>query len=42
MMQSNPTFGDANRGVQIGALVDSSGEVFGAVSTSSHDYLPYF
>ena len=41
MMLSNSTLGDNNRGVQIGALVDSSGEVFGAVSTSSHDCLPY-
>ena len=41
MMQSNSTFGDGNRGVQIGALVDSSGKVFGAVSTASHDCLPY-
>ena len=28
MMQSNSTFGDGNLGVQIGALVDSSGKVF--------------
>lgn len=41
MMQSNPTFGDSNRGVQIGAFVNSNGEVVGIFSTASYDHLPY-
>ncbi len=40
-MESQPTFGDNNRGNQIGLYVDSSGRVFGTVSTHLHDSLSY-